>query len=155
VSPDEERMEYPLRTAPLHRYVSIFNALRGATIYSDGLAEYEADESGGVSVTLVRAVDQLSRIDLPERPGNAGWPTHTPEAQCIGPFAAELAVMLHDGRTPKTIDAIERAADDILLPLSGGTLRSALSIPSPARGVELRGEGLACSTIKESEDAQW
>jgi alpha-mannosidase len=108
-----------------------------------------------VFVTMLRSVGELSREDLPERMGNAGWPTATPEAQCIGPFAAELALLLHGPRTAPVVDEIERAADDILVPLTGSTLRSALRVPPPVFGVELRGEGLACSAVKESEDGQW
>ena len=155
VSDAERRMELPIRTAPLHRYVSVFNTTHGATVYSDGLGEYEADDAGGVFVTLVRAVGELSRIDLPERPGNAGWPTHTPGAQCPGPFAAELALMLHGARSHAVIDDIERTADDVLLPLTGATLRSALEVPAPVHGVALRGEGLAFATAKESDDGAW
>jgi alpha-mannosidase len=62
--------------------------------------------------------------------------------------------MLHGARSPETIDAIERAADDILLPLRGATLRSALRSPEPVVGVALQGTGLAVSTIKESEDGR-
>jgi mannosylglycerate hydrolase len=152
VCAEDARMEYPLPTAPLQRYVSLFDDTRGATVYSDGLAEYEATSDGRVLVTLVRAVGELSRADLPERPGNAGWPTPTPEAQCRGAFAAQFALMLHGARTSATIDDIERGADDVLLPLTGTTLRSALSLPHPVHGVALRGEGLAFSCAKESED---
>jgi alpha-mannosidase len=106
-------------------------------------------------VTLVRAVGELSRNDLPERPGHAGWPSATPAAQCIGPFAAELAAYLHGPRDAATIDAIERVADDVLLPLRGETLRSALEIPAPVVGPSLEGRGLAVGAIKQSEDGQW
>jgi alpha-mannosidase len=68
-------------TAPLQRYVSLFDERKGATVYSDGLAEYEAREDGSVAITLVRAVGELSRNDLPERPGHAGWPAPVPGAQ--------------------------------------------------------------------------
>jgi len=152
---DELAMETPPLTAPLHRYVSLFGASTGATIFSDGLAEYEADDAGGVAVTLVRSIGELSRSDLPERPGHAGWPTATPGAQCQGAFGAELAILLHGARNAATIDAVERAADDILLPLTGDTLRSSLSGPATVRGIELDGEGLAFSCAKESEDGQW
>ncbi|MFI5310353.1 MAG: glycoside hydrolase family 38 C-terminal domain-containing protein [Gemmatimonadales bacterium] len=155
VTEAEARFEQPLPTAPLHRYVSLFDAERGATLFSDGLAEYEVKDSGVVLVTLVRAVGELSRSDLPERPGNAGWPTPTPEAQCTGPFASELALLLHGPRSAAMVDEIERASDDILLPLTGSTLRSALHRPPPLSGVELHGEGLACSAVKESEDGTW
>jgi alpha-mannosidase len=154
-TPAEMKMETPPRTAPLHRYVSLFSASRGATVYSDGLAEYEADDEGGIAVTALRAVGELSRSDIPERPGHAGWPAPTPGAQCHGAFGAELAVMLHGPRSASTIDAIERAADDILIPLTGGTLRSALGKPGAVQGIALAGEGLAFSSAKESEDGQW
>jgi alpha-mannosidase len=147
--------ELPPKTAPLHRYVSLFNAKRGATLFSDGLGEYEVTPDGTAFVTLVRSVSELSRNDMPERPGHAGWPTHTPEAQCHRPFAAELALLLHDADSAATRDLVERTADDVLLPLTGRSLRSALDLPDPVEGVALEGVGLACSTIKESENHDW
>lgn len=153
VSAADARRETPLPTAPLHRYVSLFAPGGGATVYSDGLAEYEASPDGCVAITLVRAVGELSRHDLPERPGHAGWPSHTPAGQCRGPFEAALALRLHGGaRDAATIDAVERTADDVLLPLVGDTLRSALACPDDVIGGSLEGEGLAFSALKESED---
>ena len=152
---DEERaMEAAPPTAPLHRYLTVANATHGLTLVSDGLAEYEASDDG-VMITLVRAVGELSRNDLPERPGHAGWPTPTPGAQCIGPFVAELAVFLHGPRDAATIDAIEHVAEDVLLPLQGETLRSALELPLPVVGPALEGQGLAMSAIKQSENGPW
>lgn len=155
VTPAEATMEIPPRTDPLHRYVSAFGPTSGATIFSDGLGEYEIDASGTMFVTLVRSVDELSRNDLPERSGHAGWPTHTPEAQCHGPFGAELAFMVHAARSSAVIDEIERAADDVLLPLTGASLRSALTISPPVHGVALSGTGLACSAVTTSQDGAW
>ncbi|HUF28838.1 MAG TPA: glycosyl hydrolase-related protein [Gemmatimonadaceae bacterium] len=155
VTAADSGIETPPTTGPLHRYVTVVAEDRGATLFSDGLAEYEAMTDGGIAVTLVRAVGSLSRNDIRERPGHAGWPTPTPGAQCLGPFAAELAVLLHGARNPPTIDLIERTADEVLLPLRGETVRAALSVPQPTPGIELEGEGLAVSAIKESEDGAW
>ena len=155
VSDEDLRMELPPPTGPLHRYVSLFGASRSCTVYSDGLAEYEVDSAGDVAVTLVRSVADLSRNDLPERPGHAGWPVPTPEAQMLGPFAAELALFPHGPRSPETIDLVERTADDVLLPLTGTTLRSALADYPPTGGLELEGRGLGFSSAKESEDGNW
>ncbi|HEX7545806.1 MAG TPA: hypothetical protein VF368_03695, partial [Gemmatimonadaceae bacterium] len=152
---DDLRMETPPPTAPLHRYVSLFGASHGASLYSDGLAEYEADDDGGIAVTLVRSIGELSRADIPERPGHAGWPTPIPEAQSHGTFGTELAVTLHGARSDATVGEIERAADDILVPLVGATLRSALRNPGAVQGIALDGEGLAFSCAKTSEDGQW
>jgi len=151
----DARAEQAPATAPLHRYVSVFGDGRGATLFSDGLAEYEATPDGALVITLLRSVGELSREDLPERPGHAGWPAPTPGAQCPGPFAAELALMMHGDRSPAVIDQVERAADDILLPLVGNTLRSALRVPPAAAGVALLGEGLAFGSVKQGDDGEW
>ena len=147
----EAKMERPLPTAPLHRHVSIFDSRRGVTLFSDGCTEYETRD-GGIFVTLLRCVGELSRNDLPERPGHAGWPASTPEAQCIGVFQAEFGLLLHGPRSAAVIDEIERAADDVLCPLTGETLRSSLRVPQPVEGIELLGAGLAFSSCKESEE---
>lgn len=154
VAARDEKMEKVVPTAPLHRYVSLFDSKNGATIISDGLPEYEVMRDQ-IAVTLLRSVGELSRNDIPERPGHAGWPAATPEAQNTGPFEAELGLMLHGARTPETIDAIERAADDVLHPLTGETLRSAVAVPSSVGGIALEGIGLALSSIKENEDSGW
>lgn len=154
VTPEDARMEHVVPTAPLHRYVSHFAGDRGATLFSDGLAEYESVRDG-FAVTLLRAVGELSRSNVPERPGHAGWPSSTPDAQCQGPFAAEFALLFHGARTDETVDAIERAADDVLFPLAGETLRSALRASPPVHGIVLDGAGLAFSSAKESEDGEW
>jgi mannosylglycerate hydrolase len=154
VSAKDAAREQVATTAPLHRYVSRFDGERGATLYSDGLAEYEAMRNG-FAVTLVRAVGELSKSNLPERPGHAGWPAPTPEAQSLGPFEAEFALLLHGARDAATIDAIERTSDDVLLPLVGETLRSAMRAVPPVHGVVLEGRGLAFGCVKESEDGAW
>ena len=150
-----ESAEVPPPTAPLSRYVTLASAQRGATIYSDGLGEYEALGDGTVAITLLRAVGELSRNDLPERPGHAGWPAPTPEAQEQGPFAGSFAILPHGPRDDDTIALIEHTADDVLHPLAGRTVRSATPIPLVTAGVTLEGDGLALSTIKTSEDGEW
>ncbi|HZI30669.1 MAG TPA: glycosyl hydrolase-related protein [Gemmatimonadaceae bacterium] len=138
-------------TAPLHRYVSAYTATAGATVYSDGLAEYEADDDI-IWITLLRAVGELSRHDLPERPGHAGYPVPTPAAQSQGLYEASLAFLAHGPKSDTTVALVEKIADEVLQPLRGATWRTAIRPPASIPGVELTGEGLACSTIKESED---
>ena len=154
--PDEDQQrERATQCAPLHRYVSLFGHSAGVTLYSDGLAEYEQVAPGEIAITLVRAVGELSRADLPERPGHAGWPAPTPAAQSPGPFEAVFGVFLHGSRDRSTIDDIERVADDVLLPLQGHTIRDALTVPAPSAGVELEGVGLAFGCVRGSEDGMW
>jgi hypothetical protein len=151
----EHSSEAPPATAPLARYVTLAAPDRGATIYSDGLGEYEALADGSVALTLLRAVGELSRNDLPERPGHAGWPASTPEAQQPGHFSGRFALLLHGARDDDAIAEIERTSDDVLHPLAGRTVRSVTVLPESTSGATLEGDGLAFSTIKTSEDGAW
>ena len=155
ITVEDEAMERVVPTAPLHRYVSRYGATAGATVFSDGLAEYESLADGTVAVTLVRAVGALSRHDLPERPGHAGWPADTPLAQSIGAYRAELALALHGPDTPDERDAVERMSDDVLLPLVGETLRSNLRDPSTSESLELAGEGLVLGAVMPAREPGW
>lgn len=157
ISPEDSAMEAVLPTAPLHRYVTLSDSKRGVTVISDGLAEYESGADGALSITLVRAVGELSRNDLPERPGHAGWPASTPGAQCHGAFAAEFAVLMHGPWGDATAALVERTAEDVLVPVTGDTLRSMIAAPPESPRLELEGEGdgLVFSAAKESEDGAW
>lgn len=155
LSDDEQQMEHVIATAPLHRWVARFTANHGATIFSDGLAEYESHDDGSIAVTLVRAVGALSRSDLPERPGNAGWPADTPAAQSPGPFAAEFAMALHGPDSPDVRDWMEQLADDVLLQIKGETLRSNMLEPREAGLIELAGDGLVFSCAKPAQREGW
>ena len=152
---DARRTELPPPTAPLHRYVTASGAGSGLTIIGDGLAEYEASAEGTIAVTLLRAVGELSRNDLVERPGHAGWPVPTPGAQSLGPFEARFAMLPHGAYDDSTATMIEQASEDALLPLTGTTLRSAMRMPATVHGAELLGDGLAFSALKDSEDGEW
>jgi mannosylglycerate hydrolase len=149
-----EAMELVTPTAPLARWVSRVGLTRGMTLISDGLAEYEVLSDGAIAVTLLRAVGALSRNDLPERPGHAGWPTPTPRAQLLGPYRAEFALVPH-AATQDVVTEIERVTDDVLLPLTGMTLRSAIRSVDPIAGLSLEGDGLRFLACKESEDGAW
>ena len=152
--PDTRSMELVPATAPLARWVSRRNASHGMALISDGLGEYEVLDDGAIAVTLVRGVGALSRNDLPERPGHAGWPVPTPAAQCLGRHRAHFALLPH-GTHDDAIGDIERAADDALLPLRGRTLRSATRPPDRVAGLTLEGDGLRFLACKPSEDGQW
>jgi mannosylglycerate hydrolase len=155
LSADEQQMERVVASAPLHRWVARMSSNAGTTIFSDGLAEYESHEDGSIAVTLVRAVGALSRPNLVERPGNAGWPADTPAAQSLGPFSAEFAVALHGPDSPDVRDSIEQLADDVLLPIRGETLRSNLLEPREVGSIELSGDGLIFSCAKPAQRTGW
>ncbi len=148
-------MEHVVPTAPLHRWVARLGGEQTGVLFSDGLAECESAADGALHVTLVRAVGELSRPDLPERPGHAGWPAPTPAAQCAGPYEACFALAMLGPDSAGVRDEIERLADDILLPLAGATLRSNLLSPQRAAGLDLQGDGLAFSAAMPARRAGW
>lgn len=144
--PDAAPFEQPPATSPLHRWLTTCDVMRGATLISDGLAEGEAHD-GQLCVTLVRAIGDLSRSDLPERPGHAGWPAPIPAAQSIGRFRARLALLLHGPWSDAIHDLIDAEADALLTPLVGESWRDLRTTTSEVAGPELEGEGLRASSI--------
>jgi len=135
----------------MQRYVSTANGTRGITVLADGLPEYELKADGTLLVTLLRAFGQMSREGMPERPGHAGWPTPTPDAQCLGPFRASLAVLPHAERHLDDLVDIERVAEAFHAPPLAAMRRSLLAVPQPFRGPELVGAGLVLSAMKPAE----
>ena len=68
-------IETPVRTAPAHGFVAVAGGPRGLALLAPGFFEYEWTPGGDLLATLLRSVGELSRGDLPTRPGHAGWPT--------------------------------------------------------------------------------
>jgi len=147
--------EQRLSTAPLHRWLVLSGEAYSIGIVSDGLAEYELLASGHLAITLLRAVGELSRRDIPERPGHAGWPQATPAAQCLGPFEAHIAVAVLPADRDEALMAIAQLADDVLLPVTGDTLRGVGTALQSFTGLTLEGAGLEFSSARRSDDGQW
>jgi mannosylglycerate hydrolase len=147
-------IEAPDPCAPMQRYVSIAGVKDALTVFSDGLPQYEAKADGTLFVTLLRAFTQLSRRDLPERPGHAGWPTSTPEGACLGPVHARLAVMLHAPEMLDQREPIEVAADAFLSPPVAYMRRALMAVPPEVAGPELSGEGLVFSAMKPADTGE-
>jgi alpha-mannosidase len=141
-------LETPVSTAPAHRFVAGAGSGSGLAIFAPGFFEYEHDSAGDLIVTLLRCVGQLSREDLPTRPGHAGWPTATPGAQCLGRERLQLAL------AAVTSEEIERGAplaglwEDAFLPPRAIWLRQAIRLDFPATEIRLEGEGLVFSSLK-------
>jgi hypothetical protein len=149
--PDEESV---LRFHPIHRFITFLASHGGMTLFAADHGEYEA-AAGVLAVTLLRGVGELSRHDIPERPGNAGLPARTPLAQERGQFTRSFAWMPHVASPWDTLaPGVIEAADDFLAPLRGVTLRDCIADPVVLAGLELRGKGLAFSCAKESEDGR-
>jgi mannosylglycerate hydrolase len=143
--------ETPVATAPAHRFVSANGARGSVVVFAPGFFEYEA-ESDSVLLTLLRAVGQLSRDDLPTRAGHAGWPTPVPDAQCLGRERLQLGVTLASPQPSAA--ALARAWEDLFLPPRALLIRQSLGVEPMESGLELHGDGLVFSALKPSADGR-
>lgn len=101
-------------TAPTHRWLAVHRSGRGLGLFAPGFFESEWTSDGRMEVTILRMVGQLSRADLWTRPGHAGWPTPTPEAQCVGTDSLTLALAPFSV-TPNATD-LHRLWEEVMVP---------------------------------------
>jgi alpha-mannosidase len=139
--------EWPVATAPAHRWVAAAKQGRGLALFAPGFFEYEWTAEGDLLVTLLRAVGELSRGDLPSRPGHAGWPTATPLAQCLGTETIELGVAPIRETDLAHPERLERIWEDLFVPPVARWIRESTALPvEPSPTIDLEGDGLVFSS---------
>jgi mannosylglycerate hydrolase len=143
--------ETPVSTAPAQRYVAHAIKNQGLAILAPGFFEYELDARGDLLVTLLRSVGQLSRADLPTRPGHAGWPVATPGAQCLGTDHVQLALAPLTRAQLESGTMLPELWEDLFLPIRPVWLRQASPLTLRSVDVRLEGEGLVFSCVKPAE----
>ena len=144
--------ETPVRTAPAQRFVAAAHGSRGLAVLAPAFFEYEWTPAGDLLVTLLRAIGDLSRGDLPTRAGHAGWPTAIPDAQCIGMSRIDLAIVPVSAGDLEHGDVVPQLWEDAFLPLHGLWLRDAAASSSITPvSVALEGAGLVFSSIKPAQ----
>ncbi len=143
--------ETPPRTAPAHRFVAAARGGRGLAVLAPAFFEYEWSAKGDLLVTLLRAVGDLSRSDLPTRPGHAGWPTAIAEAQCIGSSRIDLAIAPVSASEVERGDILPQLWEDAFLPLHGLWLRDAAALTPAPVNIALEGSGLVFAALKPAQ----
>jgi alpha-mannosidase len=144
-------LETPVRTAPAQRFVAAARGRRGLALLAPGFFEYEWTPEGDFVFTLLRAVGELSRGDLPTRPGHAAWPMPTPLAQCPGQFRVELALVPISQAEVEQGDVLPALWEDVFLPVRGFWLRDALALAPAPVDIALEGAGLVVSAVKPAQ----
>jgi len=147
----EYPLETPVATAPAQRFVAVADGRRGLALLAPGFFEYEWTRRGDLVLTLLRCVGELSRGDLPTRPGHAGWPTATPEAQCLGTSRVELALVPVSHAEVERGDVIPSLWEDVFLPVRGFWLRDAGELTPAPIDIALEGTGLVVSAVKPAQ----
>jgi len=144
-------LETPVPTAPAQRFVAAADGRRGLALLGPGFFEYEWTRRGDLVLTLLRSVGELSRGDLPTRPGHAGWPTATPLAQCLGTSRVELAIAPVSQTDVERGDIIPSLWEDVFLPVRGFWLRDAREVVPAPIDIALEGTGLVVSAVKPAQ----
>ncbi|MFW6068410.1 MAG: glycoside hydrolase family 38 C-terminal domain-containing protein [Chloroflexota bacterium] len=67
---------------PFHDFVALKGGDQSVAILSRGLRSYRADDEGAIVLTLRRAVEWVTKADLPDRIGDAGPFFYVPDARC-------------------------------------------------------------------------
>jgi len=143
--------ETPVRTAPAHRFVAAARGGRGLAVLAPAFFEYEWTPKGDLLITLLRAVGDLSRGDLPTRPGHAAWPTAIPAAQCVGTTRVDLALVPVSAADVDRGDVVPQLWEDAFLPLYGLWLRDAATLAPAPVNIALEGAGLVFSALKPAQ----
>ena len=156
VTPDRapERIEHPVLTAPAQRFAAAARGARGLAVLSPVFFEYEWTADGALLVTLLRAVGELSRAGLPERPGHAGWPELVPMAQEPGVHHVDLALAPASADDLVHPDRLERLWEEVCLPIQAPFVRNFSGSPytlGETVGITLEGDGLAVSAVKVAD----
>lgn len=147
-------LETSVTTAPAHRFVAVARGDRGLAVLAPGFFEYQWTSRGDLLITLLRSVGELSRANLHTRPGHAGWPTPTPEAQCLGRETIELGLAWVTGADLGAPDRLFHLWEDTFLPPVAHWIRDYGPAGQAAAGdigCELEGDGLILSALKPAE----
>jgi mannosylglycerate hydrolase len=146
--------ETPVPTAPAQRYVAAAVKSRGLAVLNPGFFEYELDQRGDLKITFLRAVGALSREDLPTRRGHAGWPTETPDAQCLGRESLQFAIAPVCQADLEQGTRLAELWEDAFLPIQAIWLRQATPLSLASIDITLEGENLVFSGLKPAERGQ-
>lgn len=150
---DQFVAETPTPTAPAHRYVAAGAGDRCLAVLCPGFFEYEWTSERDFLVTVMRTVGELSRNTLPTRPGHAGWPMGTPDAQEPGLHVMELALVAVSDADLESTAMLEQLWQETFVAPQAAFVRDFVGDAGAMRsiGVELEGHGLVFSALKPAE----
>jgi len=148
--PDEE---LAVGSFPQRAFVDVSDGEKGLAVLNRGLTEYEVlpgERGVTVALTLLRSVGWLSRSDLTTRHGNAGPSLPTPEAQCLGHFTFEYAVVPHSG-TWYTAGIQQEAERYVAPPIATVLKMSGGALPPEFSFFAIEPDELVLSALKKAE----
>jgi len=152
---DETWIEQPRPEVPERAFTQVVSDRLGLTVANRGLPEVEvlknAQGNVEIALTLLRCVGWLSRDDFATRKGHAGQKLATPEAQMLGRWTFEYAILPHAAGAQDVIPL----AYAFQTPLRAvGSTRHAGALPGRASFVSTQPADFCISAVKEAEDGR-
>ncbi|MGQ0703107.1 MAG: hypothetical protein ACT4PM_08255 [Gemmatimonadales bacterium] len=123
IDPRTDGFERVVATVPAQRFIAAAGHRKGLAVFAPGFFEAEWTRKGEILVTLLRSVGELSRADLPARPGHAAWPVSTPDAHEFGRHTIELGLAPVDPDSLPDTESMERMWEDLFLPVQARYFR--------------------------------
>ena len=146
--------EFPIGACPQRAFATISDGTRALTVANRGTSEVEAvreaDGTTSLVLTLLRAVGWLSQGNLGLRPGPAGPPFPTPEAQMLGSHRAEFAFFSHSDGDPMRVARAHAFAYPPLAFVRGG--EGGATLRDQARLVEIDDPEVVVSAIEPDHE---
>ena len=160
-----EWAEAPVDTFPQKRFIDLSDGTYGLAILNRGLPEYEVVQEGvgveqgqvAAAITLLRCVEWLSRGDLSTRHGHAGPMEHTPEAQCLGTYEFDYALIPHASTWQADNARVLQQAQAFNTPLTTSVAVAGShtgQLGSRVALIDIEPPELVVSAIKRSADGQ-
>lgn len=147
--------------APVHGYLAagtdLAVALLPRGLYDGaGLTEVAGEPDSVLQLTLLRSVGWLSRFDLKTRTTGAGPMLATPEAQCLGPFTANIGILLGNdaiapGDQADSSLALAAAAVRHGRPFLAYQVRHGTTVPTVRSQPMVEVSGVLVSALKAAE----
>ncbi|GAF63303.1 putative glycosyl hydrolase [Bacillus sp. TS-2] len=118
---EEKWEEAPISIEPMQSFVSLHDAQSVATVFTEGVREYEivGDDYDTIQLTLFRTFSHMGKTDLLYRPGRASGETivETPDAQLLGKMKSTFAYRIQNNTTFDEAD-IAKTAKEYLSPVA-------------------------------------
>ncbi|KYG28238.1 mannosylglycerate hydrolase [Alkalihalobacillus trypoxylicola] len=118
---EEKWEEAPISIEPMQSFVSLHDAQSVATVFTEGVREYEivGNDYDTIQLTLFRTFSHMGKTDLLYRPGRASGETivETPDAQLLGKVKSTFAYRIQNNTTFDEAD-IAKTAKEYLSPVA-------------------------------------
>lgn len=149
----------PTQLLPMREWAAVTDGKDGLAVAIKGVYDYEAtveplSNETGLAFTLLRGIELMGRLNMPQRKRDASMAVPVPGAQCPGEHVIEWSLIPY---APTEADALPfvPAAESFLFPPATHAVRTIDQQPKSAQAAPLyswQAENIRFSTFKRTMD---